>query len=355
MSCQRVHSRSGSGALPLRDPELTGAAPWPERTAKRCHQHPSAILTTNANRSLAPWLQRNSIRADCAVNPDTFGINLLGFAEAGIAVRQRPDIGAVEIVLTAGAGLEDVVVLHPTQAIEVGAPADRRRFGDRRRRSVMSLGVTFAPPAVEGEVLPWPTAEASRPSRRRLTEASIARMRAPAEGRLQIPDSVVTWAVRAQGRPRAASDPGLSSTVARNDPARPEVTRSAAGRASASPRLGRSPARGVLGRGRRRPRPGQRIRSSIAPKQSRILVEHVVAEHIQRHVKARRPRLPGQRHASAARAQARAVARAWRIAAIATAADVLRPLHAEIDRRPRPHASTSCSRRSAAADASRRL
>ena len=40
--------------------------------------------------------------------------------------------------------------------------------------------------------LPATSAAVERPSRRKLTEASIARMRAPAAGRLQIPDSVVT-------------------------------------------------------------------------------------------------------------------------------------------------------------------
>ena len=40
---------------------------------------------------------RQSSRADRAVNPDIFDI--LGFAECGLAVEHRPDIGAVELVI----------------------------------------------------------------------------------------------------------------------------------------------------------------------------------------------------------------------------------------------------------------
>ena len=60
-----------------------------------------------------------SSRALGAVNASDFELDLLAVAETGIGVRTRPDIGGVEILITAGGRLRDVVVLHPVQALEV--------------------------------------------------------------------------------------------------------------------------------------------------------------------------------------------------------------------------------------------
>ena len=60
---------------------------------------------------------RQSSRADRAVNPDIFDI--LGFAECGLAVVHRPDIGAVELVIRERGRIIETVVLAPEQALAV--------------------------------------------------------------------------------------------------------------------------------------------------------------------------------------------------------------------------------------------
>ena len=64
--------------------------------------------------------ESQSNRASGAVNPTTtFEIDLLGVAEAGIAVEIPPDIGAIEVVIRDHGQVADVVILAPAQAIAV--------------------------------------------------------------------------------------------------------------------------------------------------------------------------------------------------------------------------------------------
>ena len=60
-----------------------------------------------------------STRGAPAVNPATFEIDLLGFAEAGIAVETRPDIGAIELAIRDHGQVAETLVLAPVQALAV--------------------------------------------------------------------------------------------------------------------------------------------------------------------------------------------------------------------------------------------
>jgi hypothetical protein len=50
-------------------------------------------------------------------NPQSFAEFILQFAEAGIAVETRPDIGAIEVIVSDNGQVAEVVLLAPAQGV----------------------------------------------------------------------------------------------------------------------------------------------------------------------------------------------------------------------------------------------
>ena len=60
--------------------------------------------------------KRQSSRGASAVNPTISVHDILGFAEAGLAVETRAEIGAVELVIRERGRITETLVLAPRQA-----------------------------------------------------------------------------------------------------------------------------------------------------------------------------------------------------------------------------------------------